>query len=365
MELTRATLADKRATSARLEISGWGCPYADVVVDGEATLRGRVDLAIGDLAMKATVLAGGTSTGAKRSSFRLVAGNAGWGQTIAKKDYGTDAGVKLATVLKDAADDCGEQLDVTTVSSSARVGPKFVRPEGPACRLLELLAEGAWYVDLDGVTKIGRRPATPLTTVIPHVAPLDRALGMIALAPTSIAKLVPGVVVDGLEAVDVIHTISGKGGLRTTLYAKRGAGLSRRLAAERAKFEQLFPELRFAGTYEFRVITREGSRLNLQPVLRSTGMPDLRRVPIRPGLAGSKSDLQEGARVLVCFIHSDPGRPNVFAVEDSDGEGWKPLLTEIDAQTVIKLGAGVRPAIAAGDLAGIFPCVPTQVKVLI
>jgi hypothetical protein len=358
MAVSGATLAGHRITSGRNTLPAWGAWYADASLDGEVTLSGAVDLVIADATYKGTVLSGGPAQG--RSDFRIVGGKAGWGKIIPKKSYANDAGVKLSTVLGDAAREAGETLDTSTISSAARVGPGFTRPKGPACRVLEQLAPGAWYIGEDGVTRLGKRATKTFSGVAARVTPIDKARGTLTLAAESITALVPGVVVDSLEAVDVVHEIGPKG-LRTKIYGSRGSlPTSRGLAAMRLVLDQLDPDRMFRGVWEYRVVTLEGKRVNLQPVLVSTGMPDLQRVPIRPGLAGSRSDLMLGARVLVGFVNADRSRPEVLAVEDADGEGFKPVLTEIDATTFVKLADGVRIMPATGDLAGgIWPILGT------
>jgi hypothetical protein len=108
------------------------------------------------------------------------------------------------------------------------------------------------------------------------------------------------------------------------------------------------------------VVIIEGERVSLQPVRVSTGMPDLQRVPMRPGMAGAKSTLIPGARVLVSFVDADPSRPQVIAFEDSEGGGFKPVLTSIDATMFVKLADGARLMPATGDLAGgIWPILGT------
>lgn len=359
------TLAGNKVTRGSVNVPAWGAWYADASVDGEVTLSGAVDLVVADVTFKGTVLSGGPAKG--RSFFRIVGGKAGWGKRIPKKSYANDAGVKASTVLADAASAAGETLDTTTIDASMRLGPAWARKGGEtASSELERITPSAWYVGEDGVTRIGRRPAVPFTDQATRTTFLDLARKTVTLAAEKIAKLTPGAVVDGLEAVDVVHEFSAKGGLRSTIFGKRGtSGTSRMIEAVRLILDQLDPDRAFRGVYEYRVVTLGGKRVNLQPVLVSTGMPDLQRVPIRPGLAGSRSDLALGSRVLVGFVNADPARPAVLAMEDADGDGFKPVLTEIDAQTFVKLGAGVKPAIGAGDLAGIFPCVSTQAKVLI
>lgn len=371
MTVASATLAGHRATRARVSLPASGCWYADACVDGDVELAGSVELVIADLTLRGTVLAGGPNvpkTG--RSWFQVVGGAGGWGRTIGPKPYATDSGVKLTTVVTDAAKDCGETIDAATMPLTERVGPAFVRGEAPASRVLEQVRPSDWYVGEDGVTRLGKRARRDFAGVATRVMS-DRAAGTIKLAPSSIATLLPGITVDGVEAVDVEHELSAGEGLRTTIW---GAGVSgrssRRLEVWRRIIEHFDPHRKYRGLFEYRIVTPAGKRLNLQAVRKSVGLPDLERVPVRGGIAGVDVTYIPGTRVLVGFIDCTPTRPFVFAFEDPEGEGFLPLITHINAQTAVRLGpVGVRPVICAGDLAGgLFPCVPlspvTQAKVL-
>lgn len=322
-----STLNGHRVTHARVNIPAWGVWHADASIDGEVTLTGVVELKISDLTLSGTVISGGPEKG--RSSFRIVGGKGGWGNTIPAKSYANDAGVKLATVIVDAAREAGETLDETTIPTT-RTGPAFVRPEDPACRVLEMLAPSAWYVGEDGITRFGRRSTVTYTGAATRTSQIDLARGTVTLAAESIATLLPGIVVDGLEAVDVEHEVTPKS-LRTTIWGRRNGGTTRRLAALRAINEQLDPGGPFRGVWEYRVVTVSGKRLNLQPVQVSSGMPSLSRVPFRPGVAGCDVTAQLGSRVLVGFINEDPGRPYVAAFEDPDGEGFVPTTLDLRA----------------------------------
>lgn len=356
--MATATLNTNRVTSARVDIPAFGCWYADASIDKAVALTGAVTLQIADLTLSGTVLSGGEDPGTARSHYRIVGGKGGWGRTLPAKSYANDAGVKVLTVIGDAAKACGETIDASTIAASDRCGPAYARPAGPASRVLENLKPGAWYVGEDGVTRIGARPASSPSIKGPRLR-VDKARGIVEVAVENIAAILPGASIDGVAAVDVRHEINEKG-LRTTVWGRQ------RLDALRKTFEAFFPELPYLAPWEYRVVLLNGERLDLQPVRSSSGMPDLQRVPMRPGVAGAKSTLVPGTRVIVQFIDGDPTRPHVTGFEDSEGGGFKPLLTEIDANTLVKLGAGAKPAIAAGDLAGgIWPCVPTQVKVLI
>lgn len=344
-------------TSATVTRPKWGIWYADTSLDGEHVLTGRVALQIADLTLSGTILGGGPSKG--RSRYTIVGGAGGWGRTIARESYEDDAGVKASTVLGDAAVAVGETLDRSTLPSLVRLGPRYTRREGPASKVLELYAPGGWYVGEDGVTYIGQRAATTLPAKA-VLGPVDRARRTVTIASEEIAAIAPGVVVDGIEAIDVVHDLSPSG-LRTTIWGARGEVDTSRLSqALRTMLDQLDPNRHFRGVYEYRVAEQVGEFLNLQPALLSLGMPDLPRVPVRPGVAGCKTEVMPGCQVLVGFVNADPSRPFVMSFDSPDAEGFKPLAMEIDATTVVKIADGMLPIAKTGDLAGgIWPIVGT------
>ena len=334
MGVSAATLAGHRVTSARATIPAWGCWYADATVDGEHALSGSVTLQIADLTLVGTVLSGGIGKG--RSFYRIVAGAGGWGRTISSESYATDDGVKALSVVRDAAAAVGETFDASTLATTVRTGPAFARHEGPACHVLEILSPSRWYVGEDGITRIGRRPTTTLSTSVTH-GPVDRARKTVTLAADSIAAILPGIVVDGMEAVDVLHEISAESGLRSTIWGAQASGTSRRIAALRAIFDQLDPARKFRGFTEYRVGTQDGERFTLQPVRVSTGMPVLKRVPARPGVSGCKSTLALGSSVIVGFVDSDPSRPFIAQYEGAEGDGFAPSVTEVEVTSLLKV----------------------------
>lgn len=321
--MSTGTLNGLTLTHCRVALPAWGIGYVDCSVDVEVVLAGKVSLQLADLPLACAVVAGGPYKG--RSHYRLCLGANGWGKPIKAKGYASDAGVKLRTVLGDAALEAGESIDLPP--ASVTVGPAFDRIAGPASTVLQLLAQEAWYVGEDGVTRLGKRPTVVYSGNATR-GPYDPSRGVLDVAAESIVSLVPGVVVDGVEAVDVIHELTPDK-LRTTIWGSRAAGTSRQLAAMRRLFEQLDPRARYAGLHSYRVVSLDGERLNLQPERASQGMPDLRRVRIRPGVQGCKGETALGSMVLVAFVDRDPSRPVVLAFDDAESPGFDPSKLEI------------------------------------
>jgi hypothetical protein len=356
--VSTATLAGHRVTHARVTLPAWGAFWAEVSLDEEVSLSGRVALSVADLQLSGTVMSGGPGPKG-RSSFRLAGGAGAWGKKIPAKSYANDAGVKASTILVDAAKACGETLDPTTIPD-VRLGPAWTREEAVAARALEQIAPAGWYVGQDGTTRIGKRPPTTLTTPA-SIGPVDQARRCVPLAADAIAAIVPGVVVEGIEAADVLHELTPSG-LRSTIWGKGPADTSRELAAFRRLLEQLDPARRFRGIYEYRIVTQDGDRVNLQPIRISTGMPDLQRVVVRPGIPGARADHTLGARVLVGFVDADPARPVVVGFEDAEGGGFVPTQLYLGGPLTLA-AARFSDTVQAGPFVGTITSGSTEVRI--
>lgn len=118
--------------------------------------------------------------------------------------------------------------------------------------------------------------------------------------------------------------------------------LDRIRAAVALLVDELVGPLRYLGTYEYRVVTVEsGGLLSLQST--DGQVPDLARVPVRPGSGGSTTTPTLGSLVHVVFVNGDPKRYVVVAFDDST-----PTRAGLDA-TSVELGAAVFPVARYGD----------------
>ena len=319
--MSLATLDGTVVSRARVQVPAWGCWWADVDLADAVELSGSVTLTLADVALVGTVVSGGAFEG--RAGYRIVGGAGGWGAEIAAKGYRDDAGVKLATVAGDAAAVVGETLAGVPTT---RLGTGYARTVGPASRVMHDVAPRAWYVDFAGVTQFGVRAESEYTGAAARTR-VDRAVGVVELATDQIATLVPGVVVDDLAAAtDVEYSLDAD---RLTVMVYAGPCSTRRVDAWAGLLDALDPQRHYRGSYEYRVVTQSGERLNLQAVRAASGKPDLALVPVRPGMAGERATVTLGELVLVTFVDADPSRPAVTSHEAPDAPGWSPTLLEL------------------------------------
>ncbi len=314
--MSTARLNGLTCMRAVAHLPAWGLPWFDVVLDAEHTIEAgtAATLEIADATFSCTVATGGPWIG--RSTFRLVGGAGGWCKPLPAQAYRNAAGVKISKVITDAATSAGERVEGVPAGT---LGPAWDRFAGAASQTLQLATPRAWRVDPDGVTRFGAPPSRELDVTAAR-GRVDRAAGRVELMADSIAGIVPGLVVEGITAVDVVHTIEA-GKLRSVVWGSP-LGASKRAAAYERIVSSLFPWLRYAGVWEYRVVQQVGDTLDLQPARASLPVPDLEGVAVRPGLPGAKGTALLGSLVLVIFANNDPSRPCVIAFDAADAAGF-------------------------------------------
>lgn len=351
--MSLASIGPNAVTRAEVTVPAWGLWWAGVELSGEVLLAGAVVLNLADIQLSGTIVSGGVHDG--RSSYRIVGGAGGWGREIPAKSYADDLGVKLATVIGDAASAVGESLDDVPAT---RRGPHYARRAGPASAVLNEVAPRAWYVDFGGITRFGVRPATAYAGDGVRTR-FDPAATVVEVTTDSIAALVPGATVDGsLPATDVEYILDAS---RLTVRLYSGPRVSRRLDAFRRIVDALDPWRAYRGIYEYRVVTQSGERLNLQPVRVATGLGDLERVPVRPGVSGVRATVLPGELVLVCFADGDPSRPQVISHDAADSPGYMPLALDLGESPRLGVARQTDPVVA-GPFAGTITLGSVRIK---
>jgi collagen triple helix repeat protein len=191
-----ATLNDIGIAKLYLVIPSKGLWTADVVLNQSvpmSALAGAAVIKLGDeFTLVGTVFRAGDFTGA--AGYRIVGGEGGWMKLLpAAQAYHSPAGVKLSSVLKDIAKQVGETVNVQQDST---VGTFYLREaNAPASRALNALAPSWWANPADGVTQVGTRAQSLITSqfeVLPASQGTSLLLGRIVVATDKPQDWVPG-----------------------------------------------------------------------------------------------------------------------------------------------------------------------------
>lgn len=320
--MSQYSLAGVAVTNLRASIPAYGCAWFDVTLAEAAVFSaGPQSLKIADKTYAVSVVHGGVVDGTAR--YRCVAGFGGWRQPLPKKASHNDAGVKVSSLVREAADAVGERVGTLP---DTRVGPHWSRDAGrPASWVLHAVAPNNWYVDDAGVTQIGQRPSVVYSGGGIRTRK-DLAAGVVEITTETLDTLAPGAIVDGNAPATDLEIVGDANKMVVRVYF--APVIDRTLDAFRKIFDALYPQIKYCGVWEYRVVSQDGERLNLQPVRTASGMPDLERVPVRPGVSGWRADVTLGEVVLVAFADQSPARPQVIAHEAADSPGWLPTLCE-------------------------------------
>jgi hypothetical protein len=341
--MTVATVAGARARKVSLRVPNKGVWVAEVELENDQPLSGRVEVVVGGLRASGTVDPSDTGTFGGVTRARIVAGAGRWGDDVAAKSYQNDLGVKASQVAQEAAAAVGETLGVF-VPRAARLGKHFAREAAAAVVALELASGGAaWWVDYTGTTQVGTRAAgaaDPRDYEVLAYDPDGRVVTLAVDRPEALAvgqtlaKNLP----ETLTIAELAITASPED-LTVTAWCGAGEGALQR--AMRAVVSQMISG-RLPGLYRYRIVSAVGDRVDLQAVRKAAGVPDLLKVSMWPGVAGSHATLAPSAEVLVQFLEGDPSQPVVTAFAGKDGAGFVPLLLELG-------GAGGPFAARVGD----------------
>lgn len=342
--------------------------YADCDVAIEAALAGACVIKVSPtLELHGWVVREQSGTFAQTNMVRIVAGAAGWGRSLVARGYHNDAGVKAQTVAADAARECGETLGSFTPSAE-RLGPDYVRNVERASTALEAAAgDAAWWVDYAGVTHVGARAAHTLASEAYHVIGYNARERLVLLGADD-----PGLVTIGatltehLDEPGVIREVqllADSKGLQLMAWLGGDENSPARLAGIMQAIITRVGARRLHGLYRYRVVKMFGDgRADLQSVRKASGMPDLSKVSLWPGVPGISTELTEAAEVLVQFIDGDRGHPIVTHFAGVQDEGFVPVGITIggeDGPEAARKGDAVEvllpPAVLTGSFVGPVP----------
>lgn len=215
-----ASFAGKRATALVVTIPYKGLWIADVSMADEVRNSPPTTglLVVADLSLLGTVFRAGDFGGNAR--LRIIGGRGGWSGEIRDRFYQLPRGVSLRQVLSDAARDAGETVEVLV---DRKIGSFYARAAGPAERALGQLAGDAWWVRADGVTVVGERASTIITSPFDALEGTDPAAGRWELVTDFPGQWVPGRLFSGPTVAQqrisaVVHTLGGTN-LRTSVWA--------------------------------------------------------------------------------------------------------------------------------------------------
>lgn len=343
-----ASLAGRRASRVIVHVGNRGPWFADIDLDDPAPLpAGRIVLQLGDLQLVGTVVPQYDGVFGEQRRTRIVAGGAGWSSVVAATGYHNDAGVKARLIADDAARAVGETIG-TFIPAAERVGVDYARQNAVASRALDDACgpDVAWWVDYDGMTHCGPRPATPLDESQYNVLAYDPRSRIVTLAVDDPGAVRIGSILssglDGARAVreldlrvmsDELRVVAWLGG--STVEPDRLVGILRSIA-QRATDGRLY------GVYRYRVVRQVGERVEAQAVRQRAGLPDLGPLSAWPGVPGAYPELTPGGEVLVQFLEGDRAQPIIVGYAGPGAPGFEPVHLTIG-------GAAGSPAARSGD----------------
>jgi hypothetical protein len=191
-----------RVASGSLTIPYYGAWTADFTLATPEPVSGAASVALGQLSLRGTVYRSAPYTGSRTA--RLVAGAAGWRNTLSARSYEFAGGVPLSMVLQDAATELGERVSLATDST---LGQAWTRPTQSGAQLLYQIAGPLWWIDNAGVTRLSAARATSIINSTFTVVSADPGRGMYEIATESMQDWMPGATFSA-PTLDGIITIS-------------------------------------------------------------------------------------------------------------------------------------------------------------
>lgn len=346
------SVAGVRATRVRLFQFWTGAWIADCDLDADTAASvpsGPVTLSVGGQSLQGTVDARGSGSFGGKASVRVVAGAAAWDMPVARQDWQNDTGVLSTTVYQATASQVGETVNDL---APAQLGNHFVRPAGPASEVFGALP---WWVDFTGVTNVGTRPAATADASLlvrdfePTVQRVVFSCDTLVLPNTTLSDAR----FNGASYVvrDVEHVFDEQGNVGSAWCSGAPAP---RLFGALGNMIKAVAGLALLRGARYKLVQYNGTRLELQAVNPTEGLPDLVPVYSWAGVPGFSAQMQPGAVVFVVFDFTTPGQPQpILCAYDQTG---LPVKASYDAQAELDLGPSALAVNIAGGSAGYAAC---------
>lgn len=236
---------------------------------------------------------------------RIVGGNGNLSKVLPGAQFKSPT---LQNVLDAAIRDGGEELSSTssTLSTSVNFWERSSRTLGQELDAIAAAAGVEWKVLLGGTIWLGTPDwaDSDLDPVDYQVLESHADTGMMLVAAEDPVVLA-GQTFEGIRVGQVIHRIEPDA-TRTEVYTD--TGVDRAMGALDALIRRSAPRDLFA-FYEYKVISQSGDTLELRTL--DARMPDLSKVPYRPGVPGAVYTVAAGARCLVGFAGGSEQTPYI------------------------------------------------------
>lgn len=326
--------------SILLRVPNSGPWWAELVMQDAPDIAGAVVVQVGTLEANGTIDARDSGTFSEQAMLKVVGGGGGWGTLAGPKHYHNDAGVKSRSIADDAARLAGETIG--TFDAPLNVGIDYVRESGVASRVLEdAIAGVSWWVDFEGNTNVGARPAVDVDAGAYTVLEYDPQNRTATLAVEDFTLVgIGSTISEGLDEPIVVREIEIVADVES-IRVKVWGGLE----DGRGRLEEILrgivarsTDAKLFGAYRYRVVQMSGDRVELQSV-RAGDHPDVLPISMKPGVAGAHAEPAGSSIVLVIFIEGDRTLPVVTGFAGKDEEGHEATNLTFSVATELKLGS--------------------------
>ena len=291
-----------------------GAWTADLHLATDQAVSGQATVVIGNLTLVGAVFRSEAYGGQVRA--RIVGGYGGWRKPIASQGYGTGSGVKLSTVLTDAANACGEQVNI---AADMTIGNAYVRVAFDTSVagdvLWQMVAQGhipAWYVAPSGVTQTQAWPTSTISTPF-TVTDQKPDEGMVEVATEDYASWLPGCtftapqLAQSYTSAGVHYIWDNDGKFRFEVLTDTGSG-DRMLGPIQQVIQKELQPTRFFGRYAYTIHHPTSTTVDASPVNPSLGLPDVQSVRICADSLASYTP-PDGGECHIMFLDGVPTAP--------------------------------------------------------